>query len=237
MNWEETDKMCPCRRATNIRNFTMVELLVVIAIIAILAGLLLPALNQAKRTAMRITCANNLKQVGTAVHFYINDYDGYIPCSRANGSDINNFETYIWQLFPYFKPGIITSADLLSYNVFQCPCDEKPFYEFGYNSSYAANPCVLFYASFTSLGQYPFKESSVKEPSLLVILADSNDTNVLDTCGTAPWYFGVFETIDFRHSAGVNFLHFDGHTDWEKYPLRPAYVSPFKWTRTGVRSN
>lgn len=70
----------------NCNKFTLLELLIVISIIALLVGLLLPALNTARATANGISCASNLKQLSTVYIFYSNDYDDYLPCNdNING--------------------------------------------------------------------------------------------------------------------------------------------------------
>ena len=74
------------------KNFTLIELLVVIAIIAILAAIMLPALQSARERGRITSCVNNIKQLGTMVQFYVDTYSGYLPAAKSHKDGYNRWQ-------------------------------------------------------------------------------------------------------------------------------------------------
>jgi prepilin-type N-terminal cleavage/methylation domain-containing protein len=107
------------------RAFTLIELLVVIAIIGILAAILFPVFAQAKESAKKTACLNNLKQVGYAFEMYMNDYDGRLPDRRDLKQSLPG-GWKPWKGWPTSDPragwaAIVFNPYLKSTEVWTCP--------------------------------------------------------------------------------------------------------------------
>ena len=111
-------------RGRKFRAFTLIELLVVIAIIAILAALLLPALAQAKQTALKAKCISNLKQIGVAIQLYADDHDEKLPGPLWAGQPFE-YDGTTTNCLPYYLVEYLStptpSSQVERSEIFLCP--------------------------------------------------------------------------------------------------------------------
>src|ERR1700722_1517343 len=168
--------------------FTLIELLVVIAIIAILAGLLLPALARAKSKAKSISCLNNLKQLGLGFMIYVGDNNDNFPSCAGRGETYRPTDWVYWwpagTVSAYgAEPSIdqspiaIASGTKSSTNLYRCPGQIKDTFALGnsppYPYSYSLNGTSINGEDNPGLGlqwdannvALNFKLSNVKRPS------------------------------------------------------------------------
>jgi prepilin-type N-terminal cleavage/methylation domain-containing protein len=117
--------MCRKRQQRRRNGFTLIELLVVIAIIAILAGLLLPALARAKQKAWQTTCFSNLKEIGVSMSLYMDDQDGHFPDRRDLKQSLPG-GWMPWSSWPTSDPrsgwaALILQSYDANYSIWTCP--------------------------------------------------------------------------------------------------------------------
>ena len=113
--------------STKKRRFTLIELLVVIAIIAVLAGMLLPALGKTKQTARNTICVSNARQIGTLMQMYFDDNDSWTPQARHLVGSVNQTWAYDLMVTMGETPKLASTSCLLYgpvSEVFRCPEDK-----------------------------------------------------------------------------------------------------------------
>jgi prepilin-type N-terminal cleavage/methylation domain-containing protein/prepilin-type processing-associated H-X9-DG protein len=197
------------RRARGSAGFTLIELLVVIAIIAMLAAILFPVFSRAREQARAISCASNLRQIGTAFSMYSSDMGGAYPIAGGaiTWKDDGVGELgWMQQLHPYTK----------NKQIFKCPSDSDS--DFSYFMSVKAaweqniadgNPAVFV----------PTHELRIQYPTAFVIAGDA-DTKAYGATGPtdADKDDQPFSLVgkgsgwnSLRHNEGQNILFADGH--------------------------
>ncbi len=207
--------------------FTLIELLVVIAIIAILAAMLLPALNQAREKAKDAACKNISKQMYLATFHYSDDYESWLPAAESDTT--NGVSVWFAVISPYLlSPGapIGELVPLLGRaGMVYCPSDAEPYIPDGVKLSYGMNRL----AGGDGLNLvYPYnrrKLGASNNESACILFSDTRGATryafdgVDDSVGGESTWAGVA----YRHNRQTNITYVAGHVNSVRYRMPNHY--------------
>ncbi len=205
------------------KHFTLIELLVVIAIIAILAAMLLPALNQARARGKTTKCTSNLKQIGLVYAAYLGDFNGcYMPAVWVDSGKLYYQKNWSW--FNYLYRGNYVGDGQTTGQPATCATrtGQRPLGIWNCPEGFVSAPTdwnnqqVHYGMNAVTFQDAFFKESRLRTPGQILLQADSNLSSSLWNPDTTTNH-----KIDFRHSEGANMLWCDGHA---AASIKPAQI-------------
>ena len=225
-----------CRQSPN--GFTLIELLVVISIIALLVGILLPALGNARSAANASVCLSNQRQMGIATHMYLNDFkstfpqpfqDGDLGSLGQKGLWFNALDYYVNQINKSYA-----SASQRNYKTYK----QDPVYKtFGENTEVTGGngsrtfKMNQFFGNLSGSAVYWGRSDAIKEPSRTVVLFDgtARDMGLSINDGANTAFHGNESRAFQRHGESVNTLFVDGRAVAVKQASTSATLSGVKY--------